>query len=130
MLSRFREVEQKVLILEKRPSGSEPRSYSPDLSDENRPEGLLTDGKHKTLINYVSITEFDKICRQQSDKLAKMDELIRELFVITNSNITKDDLEMLTAHKVSKDEVAQIIPSPEAQEMRIKSLVEESVEEM
>lgn len=59
-----------------------------------------------------------------------MDELIRELFVITNSNITKDDLEMLTAHKVSKDEVAQIIPSPEAQEMRIKSLVEESVEEM
>jgi len=78
----------------------------------------------------VSITEFDKICRQQSDKLAKMDELIRELFVITNSNITKDDLEMLTAHKVSKDEVAQIIPSPEAQEMRIKSLVEESVEEM
>jgi hypothetical protein len=85
---------------------------------------------HKTLINYVSINEFDKICRQQSDKLAKMDELIRELFVITNSNITKDDLEMLTAHKVSKDEVAQIIPSPEAQEMRIKSLVEESVEEM
>lgn len=78
----------------------------------------------------MSITEFDKICRQQSDKLAKMDELIRELFVITNSNITKDDLEMLTAHKVSKDEVAQIIPSPEAQEMRIKSLVEESVEEM
>ena len=60
-MTKFREMENKMKVLEQqRPIAKE---EGPELKDdEDRPEGLLTD-KRKTLINYVSNSDFEKIVR-------------------------------------------------------------------
>ena len=55
---------------------------------------------------------------------------MQELFCISEVKISKDDLEYLTANKVSKDELASILPSMDAQEAKLKDLVEDAMEDL
>ncbi len=128
IVTKFREMENKMKVLEQqRPIAKE---ESPELKDdEDRPEGLLTD-KRKTLINYVSNSDFEKIVRQFSEQISLLDKNVQELFCISEVKISKDDLEYLTANKISKDELASILPSMDAQEAKLKNLVEDAMEDL
>jgi hypothetical protein len=55
---------------------------------------------------------------------------VQELFCISEIKISKDDLEYLTANKISKDELASILPSMDAQEAKLKNLVEDAMEDL
>lgn len=65
MVTQFRLMEKKIEILEKT-KGQQVGDSQQNDSQEDRPDGLLVD-KRKTLMNYVGIHDFDKVCRQFSD---------------------------------------------------------------
>ena len=86
--------------------------------------------KRKTLINYVSNSEFEKTVRQFNDQFNLLDKHVQELFSISEVKLSKDDLEYLVAHKVSKDELATVLPSLDAQDAKLKNLVEDALEDI
>lgn len=144
METTLKELENKVKVMEHRKPGTHrsvapgslhsPRSdhisEDPLESDKEKPEGLLKDGKRSTLINYVSIFEFQSKCSAMNQNFDRVDELIKELFALVGTKIDKVDLENLTEHKVSKEEVQQLIPSLEMIENKINIIVEESNEDV
>lgn len=110
-MTKFREMENKMAVLEKQRPVSQ-KEESPEPTDD-RPEGLLAD-KRKTLINYVSNSEFEKVFRQFTEQFTAIDKHVQELFGITEIKVSRDELEYLIAHKVSKDELASVLPSLDA----------------
>ena len=104
------------------------RDDSPEPTDD-RPDGLLSD-KRKTLINYVSNNEFEKVMRQFTEQFTVIDKHVQELFGITEIKVSRDELEYLIAHKVSKDELTSVLPSLEAQDAKLKNLVEDAMEDL
>lgn len=82
------------------------------------------------MINYVSNSEFEKTVRQFNDQFSLLDKHVQELFSISEVKLSKDDLEYLVAHKVSKDELATVLPSLDAQDAKLKNLVEDALEDI
>jgi len=78
----------------------------------------------------VSNSEFEKTVRQFNDQFNLLDKHVQELFSISEVKLSKDDLEYLVAHKVSKDELATVLPSLDAQDAKLKNLVEDALEDI
>ena len=78
----------------------------------------------------MSNSEFEKTVRQFNDQISLLDKHVQELFSITEVKLSKDDLEYLIAHKVSKDELATVLPSLDAQDAKLKNLVEDALEDI
>ena len=78
----------------------------------------------------MSNSEFEKTVRQFNDQFNLLDKHVQELFSISEVKLSKDDLEYLVAHKVSKDELATVLPSLDAQDAKLKNLVEDALEDI
>lgn len=61
--------------------------------------------KRKSLINYINITDFEKVTKQFTERFLTTEHNIQELFNLNQSKIDKDELESLTCNKVSKDDL-------------------------
>ena len=74
LTTRMRECEQKLNRI--RDGVISPSTSDVEKMDRGaeKPEGLLVDGKHKTLINYVPKTEFEAVCQSLAEQFIKVDE--------------------------------------------------------